>query len=616
MNLLNNENNSENNSLTFWKNQKIDNNIENFIDSLFPPNDNSILGKNEKGEYIDKINGEKKANKLKKLSIKWLRPKEIFKNEKYFLFNDKTNINISSIKQGNIADCYFISSIIGLTRVPNLIYNLFKIKEINSKGYYEIILFIDGKFQIVIIDDFLPIINDNEFCFSPSLNKEIWLCLLEKAWAKVNGGYANIIKGYAHHVFETLTGFPSFKLMHSSYEDNYIWEYIVNSCKSKYIITSTSKDNLKEKGLESNHSYTLIDYYELKDNNKRYKIFKLRDPNGNEISFEENKVNFMAVKNIVKFDVEEEDGILYISFEDYCKYFSFTNICYFIEKSYSKNFKIEGNEIHKGNIFNIYLKEDGILSINLIKKNWIFNREIKKSILPSFIYLVKYNPENNTNYNYNFIKDDNENHFFTDFYSNINSEDNVSINKNLKSGYYLLYAFIDCKQYHYQNCKDNFYYYIKIDSNITFQIVKKPCDIKENDFPLLKFIKIQEYLYMNQNLRYYKEKGINYLFKYKNNDLAMKIVYNCNNKWLKISEDNSNMKNMFILSPNQIENDNKVFSWYIPPKKFNVLLGMVIDSSKESSLNLKSKNYLISTIPIKYKDYKINITQYANNIFN
>ena len=614
MNLLNNKNNSEY-KISFWKNQKIDENIEKFTDSLFPPNDNSILGKNEKGEYIDKINGEKKANKLRKLSIKWLRPKEIFKNEKYFLFNDKININISSIKQGNIADCYFISSIIGLSKFPYLIFNLFKIKEINSKGYYEIIFFIDGQFKIVIIDDYLPIINDNEFCFSPSLNNEIWICLLEKAWAKVNGGYANIIKGYAHHVFETLTGFPSLKLMHSSYENTYIWEYIVNSYKSNYIITSTSKDNLKEKGLESNHSYTLIDYYELKNNNIRYKIFKLRDPNANKIVFENSKVNFMLVKNLMKLDIEEEDGILYISFEDYYKYFSFTNICYFIENSYSKKLKIEGNEVHKGNIFNIYLKENSILSINLIKKNWIFNREIKKSILPSFIYLIKYNPENNTNHNNIIVKDDNDNHFFTDFYSNISSEDNVSINKNLKSGYYLLYSLIDYNQY--QNNKDHFYYYyIKIDSNIAFQIIKKPCDIKENDFPLLKYIKIQEYLYTNQNINSSKEKGINYLIKYKNNDLAMKIVYNYNYKWLKITEDYSEMKNIFILNTNQIESDHKVFNWYVPPKKFNVLLGMVIDSSKEGSLNLKSKNYLINTIPVKYKDYRINIVQYANNIFN
>ena len=91
-------------------------------------------------------------------------------------------------------------------------------------------------------------------------------------------------------------------------------------------------------------------------------------------------------------------------------------------------------------------------------------------------------------------------------------KDNVSINKNLKSGYYLLYSFIDYNQD--ANNKDHFYYFIKIDSNIIFKIIKKPCDIKENDFPLLKYIKIQEYLYINLKANYSKEKGINYLIKY------------------------------------------------------------------------------------------------------
>ena len=148
---------------------------------------------------------------LQKLSIKWKRPSEIFKNkkEKFYLFKDEKNINKSNVKQGNIADCYFISSLIALSFHPQIIFKLFKIKSINQKGYYEIILFIEGQYQIVVIDDYLPVCTDtNELCFSRSImDNEIWICLLEKAWAKINGGYENIIKGYAHHVLEALTGF-------------------------------------------------------------------------------------------------------------------------------------------------------------------------------------------------------------------------------------------------------------------------------------------------------------------------------------------------------------------------------------------------------------------------
>lgn len=590
-----------------WKNQlSPDENIKNFTDSLFPPNNNSILGLNEKGEYFDKINGNHKAKILKKLSIKWLRPEKIFKNEKYFLFKDKSNINISDIKQGNIADCYFISSVISLSKEPNMIYKLFKIKEINPKGFYEIILFIDGEYQIVIIDDYLPVLNDtNELCFSKSIKNEIWICLLEKAWAKINKGYANIIKGFTYNALEALTGFPSFNLIHSSYDYNYILNYILKSFKNKYIITATSKDDIKNILLESNHSYALIGYYE-KNN---ITIIKLRDPNGNKILYEKNSNYYLFLnKNKELLEKEYENGILYITFEEYYKYFSFTNICFAMTDYYSKRFVNEGNDMYKGNIFNIYLKEDCIFSINVVRKIKTNNKDLNKSIIPSFICLIKYNPNNNIVYNNNNI--DINNLYFSDYYSNINSEENIYLNKELKSGYYLFYSYMDYGHSISYNLQS---YIIQFYSNINFEIWKKPCDIKENGFPVLKTIKIQEYLYSNKILNYHD--GINCLVKYKNKDLAMKIIYNNNNKWLKIKEDCSELKNIFILSPYQIENNN-IFEWYVPPKKFNILLGMIIDSSKEGSLNLKSKNFLIKSVPMNYKTYEIDISFYANRFFN
>ena len=74
------------------------------------------------------------------------------------------------------------------------------------------------------------------------------------------------------------------------------------------------------------------------------------------------------------------------------------------------------------------------------------------------------------------------------------------------------------------------------------------------------------------------------------------------------------MKNIFILNNYQIENNK--FEWYIPPKKYNILLGMIIDTSKEASLNLKSKNFLIKSVPLNYKNYEIDISLYTYKIFS
>ena len=232
----------------------------------------------------------------------------------------------------------------------------------------------------------------------------------------------------------------------------------------------------------------------------------------------------------------------------------------------------------------------------------------KKLVLPSYICLVKYNPKNKENISNN---NDINNLFFSDYYSNINSQENISIAKDLKNGHYLFYSYINF-DYKYNNSisKEGNSYIIKFDSNKDFIIAKKPCDIKENDFPVLKNIKIQEYLYSNNIIHY--NKGINTLVKYKNKDLAMKIIYNPNNKWLKIVEDYTEIKNIFILSPYQNYYDGTgVLEWYVPPKEFNALLGMIIDSSIEGNLNLQSKTLLIKTVPIKYKNYQIDLSKYT-----
>jgi len=61
----------------------------------------------------------------------------------------------------------------------------------------QIFLKIEGVWTIYIIDNYFPVSKETGktiFCDSPT--KNLWAVLLEKAWAKANFGYANIIKGF------------------------------------------------------------------------------------------------------------------------------------------------------------------------------------------------------------------------------------------------------------------------------------------------------------------------------------------------------------------------------------------------------------------------------------
>ena len=217
---------------SYWKNQEAPQSGTLYEDPLFPPNKNSLLGLDSNGKPIDSTTYKEKANNIDTNKITFARASTIF-GDKYELFSEK--IEMGDVIQGQLGDCYFLSSVANLCKFPSLIMNLFKTKDTNKDGFYEIILHIDGKPQIVIIDDYLPIDKTTKRpCYAQSKGNEIWVMLLEKAWAKVNGGYVNIISGLPSEALEFLIGLGSLSYDTENADTDDINEYkteIIKMCK-------------------------------------------------------------------------------------------------------------------------------------------------------------------------------------------------------------------------------------------------------------------------------------------------------------------------------------------------------------------------------------------------
>lgn len=73
--------------------------------------------------------------------------------------------------------------------------NLFLLTERNEINYYSIKLLYRGKWLTVDMDDYLPYMYDLP-AFSNTANGELWVVLLEKAWAKVYTSYKRIEAGF------------------------------------------------------------------------------------------------------------------------------------------------------------------------------------------------------------------------------------------------------------------------------------------------------------------------------------------------------------------------------------------------------------------------------------
>ena len=86
--------------------------------------------------------------------IEFKRADGIFGND-WEIFQGK--LECEDIKQGNLGNCYLLSAINAIVaKDPMLIYQLFRTNK-NSKNShkgFEIVLYINGKWQVMIIDDY------------------------------------------------------------------------------------------------------------------------------------------------------------------------------------------------------------------------------------------------------------------------------------------------------------------------------------------------------------------------------------------------------------------------------------------------------------------------------
>ena len=241
-------------------NSNINKNLELFTDKTFPPENSSIFGIDnlEKIKKGEKIKCNKKFEELiddfKEKNIIWKRAKEIFNNQEYTLFS--SDIGDNSIIQGSIGNCYFLTIISCLTKFPSIIYQLFNSINISSNGYYEIKLKIENKITIITLDDYFPYnIKTNMPLFCKPYKNEIWVMLLEKAWAKINGCYLNIDNGSPYDVLETFLLSSSinditFKPYYINNDNKYdIWDNIINKIQKKknMIMICLSKDKISNK---------------------------------------------------------------------------------------------------------------------------------------------------------------------------------------------------------------------------------------------------------------------------------------------------------------------------------------------------------------------------------
>ena len=132
----------------------------------------------------------------------------------------------------------------------------------------------------MLVDEFVPLNPDGVNRFGSSSNGSLWPALLEKASAKVYGGYWNIVGGSVEQALKDLTAAPCETFYRKDISPILVINRLVESYNKQFIVVvSTEKEekNLeKNSGLVPEHAYLLTGIFKL--NNET--VFKLRNPHG------------------------------------------------------------------------------------------------------------------------------------------------------------------------------------------------------------------------------------------------------------------------------------------------------------------------------------------------
>lgn len=119
------------------------------------------------------------------------------------------DIEPNDIKQGSLGNCWFMCALASLAERPKLVENLFITDKKVKEGVYRIKFCKNGEWVEVTIDDLFPCYPFGGPLFSKAHGNEMWVLLIEKAYAKLHGNYFTLRGGFANEGMMDLTGCPS-----------------------------------------------------------------------------------------------------------------------------------------------------------------------------------------------------------------------------------------------------------------------------------------------------------------------------------------------------------------------------------------------------------------------
>lgn len=238
---------------------------ELFEDPEFPCTEQNVFGEKEP-----------------EFNLEWKRPYELCDNPEFLT----EGFSRFDVEQGCLGNCWMVASVSALAMHEELFKNVVPDDQSFTDGEYAGIfhfrLWKANRWVDVVVDDQLPFDADSGWLafMRSSTTHEFWSALLEKAYAKLHGGYAALIGGSGAEAMQVLTGGLSESIYLNEFQDDLFGT--VRQALEKYsLLTCYTPDDFEEyRGILGNHAYTITGAEKVPVDGAEVKLFRVRNPWG------------------------------------------------------------------------------------------------------------------------------------------------------------------------------------------------------------------------------------------------------------------------------------------------------------------------------------------------
>lgn len=317
-----------------------------FVDPIFFPSESSL------GASIPSAK-----------NFPWYRYKEVLPTRYHGRIRIGENVRPGDIVPGELGDTTFMCAVASLAEIPELVRRLFPVDEqtphLAKLGAYRVRLVVDGLWTTILVDDYFPMRGLRPaFARHRSDPGELYLEILQKAYATRLGSYHALTAVNALHTLSDLTGFPCTRLdpeweaaRGSRQAATNLFESLLSYSRAGFIIvlhtphafdrafaaqfgcssTSELSHRYRNAGMKLGHAYNVQRLVMLR--NKDLMLIKLRNPwsiyaewsldwSDQSSKWRENP----DVADVCRFK-PSNDGFFWMSFVDAIQWFSGGAVC-------------------------------------------------------------------------------------------------------------------------------------------------------------------------------------------------------------------------------------------------------------------------------------------------